>query len=81
MSLEKKRERKQQPGYKINIFFKEVLFRWGFFIFFKFYLVEVYNDKQPVEKKEIQNEIFEGLNRRKAPGNLMLQLRLVMKEI
>lgn len=64
------------------MFFKEILFRRGIFIFFKFYLVEVYNDKQPVKKKtEIQNEIFEGLNRRKAPGNLMLQLRLVMKEI
>lgn len=72
MSLEKKRERKQQSGYKINIFFKEVLFRWGIFIFFKFYLMEAYSDKQPVKKTEIQNEMFEGLNRRKAPGNLML---------
>lgn len=73
MSLEKKRERKQQSGYKINIFFfKEVLFRWGIFIFFKFYLMEAYSDKEPVKKTEMQNEMFEGLNRRKAPGNLML---------
>lgn len=57
------------------------MFRWGIFIFFKFYLMEAYSDKQPVKKTEIQNEMFEGLNRRKAPGNLMLQLRLVMKEI
>lgn len=34
------------------MFFKEVLFRRGIFIFFKFYLVEVYNDKQPVKKKQ-----------------------------
>lgn len=43
--------------------------------------MEVYNDKQPVKNTEIPNEIFEGLTRRKAPGNLVLQLRLVMKEI